>query len=73
MQRSIGNNEDENEHEESKLKKVIDDLCAELPQCNIHLETPMLQKVKIITAIAKDLEETIEKMHVEHKAHITEL
>ena len=50
------------EHEERKLKQVIDDLYAELPQCDIQLETSLLQKVKIITAIAKDLEETIEKM-----------
>ena len=29
--------------------------------------------MKIITTIAKDLEETIERMDVEHKAHIIEL
>ena len=61
------------EHEENKLKHAIDDLCAELPQCNIQPETPLLQKVKIITAKAKDLEETIEKMDAKHKAHIAEL
>ena len=52
---------------------MIKDLCVELPQCNIQLETPLLQKVKIIAARAKDLEETIERMDAEHKARIVEL
>ena len=52
---------------------MIEDLCAELPQCNIQPETSLLQKVNIIVARAKDLEETIERMDMEHKSRITEL
>ena len=61
------------EHEKNKVKQTIEDLCAKLPQCNIHPETPLLQKVKIIVARAKDLEETIEKMDAEHKDCIAKL
>ena len=64
---SISTKLSQKEHEERKLKKVIEYLCAELPQCNIQPETSLLQKL-IIIAKAKDLEETIEKMDVEHKA-----
>ena len=45
----------------------------ELPQCNIQPEALLSQKVKIIVAWVKDLEETIEKMDAEHKDHIPEL
>lgn len=55
------------------LTQMIEDLYAELPQCNIQPETLLLQKVKIIAAIAKDLEETIEEMDAERKARIVEL
>lgn len=70
---SISTKQTQKEHEESKLKQVIKYLCAEIPQCNFQPETPLLQKVKRITASAKDLEGKIEKMDVEHKAHIVEL
>lgn len=55
------------EYEESQLKQLIEDLCMELPQCNISSEAPLSQKVKIIVAREKDLEEAIEKMNAEHK------
>ena len=58
------------EYEENQLKHSIEDLCVELPQCNILLEALLSQKVKIIIARAKDSEEMIEKMDVEHKARI---
>lgn len=61
------------EYEEKRLTQMIEDLCKKLPKCNIQLETPLLQKVKIIGARAKDLEETIEWMDAEHKARIAEL
>ena len=61
------------EYQERKLKKTIEDLCVELPQCNISLEAPLSQKVRTILAREKDLEETIDKMDVEHKACIVEL
>ena len=61
------------EYEKRKLTQVIRYLCVELPKCNIQLETPLLQKVKIIATRAKELEDTIEKMDMEHKAHIVEL
>lgn len=51
---------------------MIEYLCAELPQCKIQPDTPLLQKVKIIGEREKDLEETVEKMDAEHKAHIAE-
>lgn len=43
------------------------------PQCNILSDATLLQKVNIIVARAKDLEETTKKMDVEHKAHIVEI
>ena len=55
------------------MEKTIEDLCTKFPQRNIPFDATLPQKVKIIVARAKDLEETIEKMDVEHKAHITEL
>ena len=61
------------EYEETQLKQTIEDLYAKLPQCNILLEAPLLQKVKIRVARAKDLEETIEKMDAEHKASMAKL
>ena len=61
------------EYEERQLKWSIEYLCVELPQCNIAPDTPLSQNVKIIVARAKDLEETIEKMDVAHKACIIEL
>ena len=61
------------ECEESQLKRSIEDICVELPQCNISPNAPLSQKVKIIVARAKDVEEIIEKMDVEHKARIAEL
>lgn len=61
------------EYEESELKRSIEDLRTELPQCNISLDAPLSQKVKINVAKTKDLEETIEKMDAEHKACITKL
>ena len=45
----------------------------ELPQCNINPKASFLQKVKVIVGRAKELEETVEKMDVEYKAHIVEL
>ena len=54
----------------SQMEKTINDLCAEFPHCNIPTDDALLQKVKIIVSRAKDLEETIEKMDGEHKAHI---
>ena len=38
---------------------MIEDLYVELCLCKIQPENPLLQKVKIIGARAKDLEETI--------------
>lgn len=70
---SISTKLSKKEHEENKLKQVIDDLCVNLRQCNIQPETLLLQKEKIIVARAKILEETIEKMDVEHKARIAKL
>ena len=32
----------EKEAEERMMKKVVADLCAELPTCNIDLEAPLL-------------------------------
>ena len=61
------------EYEESHLKISIEYLCMELPQCNISPEALLSQKVKIILARSKDLEETIQKMDAEHKARIMEL
>ena len=55
------------------MKQTIEDLCLEIPQCNISLEVVLSQKVKMIVARAKDLEETIENMDAQHKARITEL
>lgn len=55
------------------MKQKIEDLCVELPQCNISPDAPLSQKVKTIIAKAKDLKETIERMDVEHNAHIVEL
>ena len=57
----------------SVMEKTIEDLCIEFPQCNISSDVALPQKVKIIVARANYLEDTIEKMNVEHKAHITEL
>ena len=57
------------EYEESQLKKTIEDLCVALHQCIISPEALLSQKLKIIVAREKDLEETIEKMDAKHKAH----
>ena len=57
----------------SMMEKTIEDLCAKFQQCNILSDATLPQKVKIIGARAEDLEEIIEKMDVEHKAHINEL
>jgi hypothetical protein len=57
----------------SVMEKTIEDLCAEFPQCNIPSDDVLPLKVKIIVARDKDLQETIEKMDVEHKARITDL
>ena len=57
----------------SMMEKTIEDLYAEFLQCNIPPDATLPQKVKIIVARAKDLEETIEKLDVKHKACITEL
>lgn len=61
------------EYEESQLKRSIEDLYVELPQCNISPDAPLSQKFKRIVAREKYLEETIEKMEVEHKARIAKL
>ena len=45
----------------------------ELPHYNIEPEAPLLQKIKFIVGRAEELEETVEKMDVEHKARIVEL
>ena len=55
------------------MEKTINDLCAEFSHSNILTNDVIPQKVKIIVSRAKDLEETIEKMDVEHKVLITEL
>ena len=55
------------------MEHTIDDLCAKFPQCNIPSDVALPQKLKIIVARAKDLEETIEKMDAEHKARITKM
>ena len=55
------------------MEKTINDLCAEFPHCNIPADAAFLQKFKIFVSKAKDLEETIEKMDVEHKACIIKL
>lgn len=55
-----------------QMEKTINNLCAEFLHCNIPADVALSQKVKILVSRAKDLEETIEKMDVEHKAHITE-
>ena len=55
------------------MKRSIEYLYVELPQCNTSPNALLSQKVKIIVAIEKDLEETIEKMDAEHKAHTIEL
>ena len=60
------------EYEEIQLKRSIENPCVDLPQCNISPGTPLSQKVKIIVAREKDLEETIEKMDTQHKARIVE-
>ena len=61
------------EYEEIQMKQTIEDLYTELPQCNISSDASLSQKVKIIVARAKDLEEIIKKMDVEHKDRIIEL
>ena len=55
------------------MEKMINDLCAEFPHCNIPANAVLPRKVKIIVSIAKDLEEIIEKMDAKHKARIAEL
>lgn len=57
----------------SVMEKTIDDLCVEFPHCNISSNAALPQKVKIIVARAKDLEDTIENMDAKHKVHIAEL
>ena len=42
-------------------------------KCKIPSDATLPQKLKIIVARAKDLEETIKKMDIEHKACIAEL
>ena len=55
------------------MEKKIDDLYAKFPHCQIPSDVALPQKLNIIVARAKDLEETIQKMDVEHKACIVEL
>ena len=61
------------EEEECRLTQTIEDVCVELPRCNIQPESSLLQKVKIIEDREKYLEQTVERMDAEHKAHITEV
>ena len=46
----------------TELEKMINDLCAEFPHCNIPVDAVLAQKVRIIVSKANDLEEMIEKM-----------
>ena len=48
--KSISTKLTQKEYEESQLKQMIEDLCVELPQCNISMEASMSQKVNIIVA-----------------------
>ena len=57
----------------SKLEKMINDVCEDFPHCNIPTDTALPQKVCIIVFRAKDLEETIQNIDAEYKAHIAEL
>ena len=57
----------------SLMEQPIHHLCAEFIECKIPSDVALPQKLKIIVARAKDLEETIEKMDAEHKARIVEL
>ena len=56
----------------TKLEKMINDVCVEFPHCNIPVDAGLPQKVRIIVSKAKDVEETIEKVDVEHKGRIAE-
>lgn len=55
----------EKEEEERTLKKVVADLCVELPQCHIDPEAPLLQTVKVIAGRSKELKEKVETLGVE--------
>ena len=55
------------------IRKFVADLCMELLACNIDLEAPLLQTIKLIVGQARKLEERVEKMEEEYKAHIMEL
>lgn len=57
----------------TELEKMINDVCVKFPHCNIPADAALPQKVRIIVSKAKDLEETIEKMDGENKAHIAKL
>ena len=57
----------------TELEKMINHICAKFPHCNISVDARLPHKVRIIVSKANDLEEMIEKMDAEHKAHIMEL
>lgn len=61
------------EYEESQLKWSIEELCEELPQCNISLDDMLPQQVKRIIARVKDLDDSMERMKVEHKSRIAKM